>query len=191
MNYNFIWYKNQLHPHSFMIYRIHFSIQFFSYTIGGLTGVILSNSSIYILHDTYYVVAHFHYVLSIGAIFAIITWIIYWFPLITGYTLNNFYLNIQFISIFIEVNIIFFSQHFLGLRGIRRYSDYPNTFLSWNIISSIGSLISLIRTIFLVFILWELASKRIVVTIFYLNPSLEWNLTYPPLNHRYDEVSSI
>jgi len=75
---------------------------------------------------------------------------------------------------------------------LRRYSDYPDTFLSWNIISSIGSLISLIRTIFLVFILWEgLASKRIVVTIFYLNPSLEWNLTYPPLNHRYDEIPSI
>jgi cytochrome c oxidase subunit 1 len=74
----------------------------------------------------------------------------------------------------------------------RRYSDYPDTYLSWNIISSIGSLISIIRLIFLMYLIWEsLSSKRIILNLFFLNSSLEWLRSYPPLNHRYNEIPSI
>ena len=152
-----------------IIWRIGF---LFLFSLGGLTGIVLSNSSLdIVLHDSYYVVAHFHYVLSIGAVFTIIAALNFWFPLIFGIQMNEILLKRQFLGIFVGVNITFFPQHFLGLNGIpRRYSEYPDSFLNFNILSSWGSLISsIIRTIFIL-ILWESFSRnRFILFIDYQN----------------------
>ena len=165
----------------------------FLFTLGGVTGVVLANAGIdYSLHDTYYVVAHFHYVLSLGAVFAIFAGFYYWFEKMWGVKYNEFLGATHFWIMFVGVNLVFFPQHFLGLQGMpRRYIDYPTAFSKWNEVSSIGYAITLVGVGVFLLMLLEAAIRRRPAEA---NPwgegatTLEWTLPSPPPFHQFNEL---
>ena len=194
-------YGGSLHLTPSMLFALGFVVMF---TIGGLSGVVLANASLDIaFHDTYYVVAHFHYVLSMGAVFALFSAWYFWIPKITGLSYNMMLGKVHFIIMFIGVNVTFFPQHFLGLQGMpRRISDYPDAFAGWNYVSSFGSIISVVATgLFLYIVYVQLVEGNATSRYPWLTPqffsdlfqtlfnrtfsSIEWSLNSPPKPHAF------
>ena len=168
----------------------------FLFTVGGVTGVVLSNAGLdVVLHNTYYVVAHFHYVLSLGAIFALFAGFYYWFPKMTGCEYNEKLGQIHFWVTFVGVNLTFFPMHFLGLAGMpRRYVDYPDAFAGWNMVASFGSLISVVGVvIFFIVIIEAFNSRRKAENSPWGDggKTIEWLTTSPPPFHTFDELPKI
>jgi cytochrome c oxidase subunit 1 len=168
----------------------------FLFTLGGVTGVVLSNTPVDVsFHDTYYVVAHFHYVLSLGAVFAIFCGFYYWIGKMSGRQYPEWAGKIHFWTTFVGVNLTFFPQHFLGLQGMpRRYPDYPEAFAFWNHISSIGAFISAAATVWFIGVaLYTLLAGRKAAD----NPwgvgatTLEWTLSSPPPFHTFNDLPQI
>jgi cytochrome c oxidase subunit 1 len=168
----------------------------FLFTLGGVTGVVLANAGVdRVLQDTYYVVAHFHYVLSLGAVFAIFAGWYYWFPKMFGYMYSEAIAKTHFWVTFVGVNLVFFPQHFLGLSGMpRRYVDYPDAFAGWNFVSSIGSYISGFAVLIFIygvvdaFVRKEKAANSpwgVGAT------TLEWTLTSPPPFHQFEVLPRV
>ena len=165
----------------------------FLFTVGGVTGVVLANAGMDIaLHDTYYVVAHFHYVLSLGAVFALFAGFYYWIGKMSGRQYPEWMGCVHFWTTFVGVNMIFFPQHFLGLQGMpRRYIDYPDAYAGWNEISSYGAYITGISTMFFIIVvlytlLW---GRRVGDNYWNVQPqsyTLEWSVSSPPPFHQFD-----
>jgi cytochrome c oxidase subunit 1 len=138
----------------------------FLFTVGGVTGVVLANAGLDVaFHDTYYVVAHFHYVLSMGAVFAIFAGFYYWVEKMVGVAYNETYGQIHFWTFFVGVNLTFFPMHFLGLAGMpRRISDYPDAFAGWNYVASLGSMVSIVATLFFFYLVLSMFTLQFVIT---------------------------
>ncbi len=176
-----------------MIWAIGF---IFLFTVGGVTGVVLANAGAdRALHETYYVVAHFHYTMSLGAVFTVFAGFYYWFPKITGYMYDEKWGNRHFWLLFIGVNLIFFPQHFLGLAGMpRRYIDYPDAYFLWNFVSTIGALVSLAATVVFVYTVYEAFQVKRIAGANPWGPgadTLEWTLPSPPPFHQYETLPQI
>jgi cytochrome c oxidase subunit 1 len=168
----------------------------FLFTVGGVTGVVLSNAGLdIVLHNTYYVIAHFHYVLSLGAVFGLFAGFYYWFSKMTGYEYSEALGKLHFYVTFIGVNLTFFPMHFLGLAGMpRRYIDYPDAFAGWNMVASIGSYIGAAGALLFLAVIAEafIAKRRAQA-----NPygegatTLEWQVASPPPYHTFDELPKL
>jgi cytochrome c oxidase subunit 1 len=168
----------------------------FLFTVGGVTGVVLANAGVdRPMHNTYYVVAHFHYVLSLGAVFGLFAGFYYWIGKMSGRQYNETFGRIHFWTTFIGVNVTFFPMHFLGLAGMpRRVSDYPDAFAGWNMVASIGSFISFASTLFFIFIIFHtlFAGRKVGANYWGEGATtLEWTVSSPPPFHSYDELPHI
>ncbi|MDX2112472.1 MAG: cytochrome c oxidase subunit I [Alphaproteobacteria bacterium] len=168
-----------------------FTIGFiFLFVVGGVTGVVLANAAIDIpMHDTYYVVAHFHYVMSLGAVFAIFAGFYYWFGKMSGYQYSEWMGKLHFWLFFIGANLTFFPQHFLGLAGMpRRIPDYPDVYAGWNLISSYGSYISAASAVWFLFLVWRAYAAKVPCPAKQWDggTTLEWTLPSPPPFHTFE-----
>ncbi|KAA0122681.1 cytochrome c oxidase subunit I [Methylobacterium sp. P1-11] len=176
---------------------MHWAVGFiFLFTVGGVTGVVLANSAVdKYLHDTYYVVAHFHYVLSLGAVFIIFAGVYYWFPKMTGHIIPEWAGKLHFWLAFIGANVLFFPMHFLGLAGMpRRYADYPDAFAQWHKVSTYGGhIFGLSMFVFVIGVVLAFRSKERAAD----NPwgegatTLEWTLSSPPPFHQFETLPRI
>ena len=168
----------------------------FLFTVGGVTGVVLANAGVdRALHETYYVVAHFHYVLSLGAVFALFAGFYYWFPKMSGYMYNERLGQIHFWVMFVGVNVTFFPQHFLGLAGMpRRYVDYPDAYSLWNQVSSVGAIVSGLGVVLFLYVVFEAFQVKRVAGDNPWGPgatTLEWTLSSPPPFHQFETLPRI
>ncbi|HYH19184.1 MAG TPA: cbb3-type cytochrome c oxidase subunit I, partial [Azospirillum sp.] len=168
----------------------------FLFTVGGVTGVVLANGGLdNVLHDTYYVVAHFHYVLSLGAVFSMFAGFYYWIGKMSGRQYPEFWGKVHFWLTFVGVNLTFFPQHFLGLNGMpRRIPDYPDAFWGWNMVSSVGAYISFGSALLFVWIAIYTLTRGQKVEANYWGPSattLEWTVSSPPPFHAFETLPVI
>ncbi len=168
----------------------------FLFTVGGVTGVVLANGGLdNVMHDTYYVVAHFHYVLSLGAVFSIFAGWYYWIGKMSGRQYPEFWGKVHFYTTFVGVNMLFFPQHFLGLAGMpRRIPDYPDAFAGWNMISSFGAYISFASTLLFVWIAIKTLRSGERVPGAYWGPqagTLEWTVSSPPPFHAFETLPQV
>jgi cytochrome c oxidase subunit I len=168
----------------------------FVFTIGGVTGVVLANAGIdQVVHNTYYVVAHFHYVLSLGSVFAIFTGFYYWIGKMSGHQYPEFWGKAHFWITFVGVNLTFFPMHFLGLSGMpRRYPDYPDAFAGWNFVSSIGSFISGFGLLIFLYVVYRTFASKAPIADNYWGEgatTLEWSVTSPPPLHTFQVLPRV
>ena len=166
------------------------------FVIGGVTGVVVANASIdQIVHNTYYVVAHFHYVLSLGSVFAIFAGFYYWIGKMSGHQYPEFWGKVHFWTFFIGVNLAFFPMHFLGLAGMpRRYPDYPDAFAGWNFVSSIGAFLGGGSILIFLYVIFRTFASKASAPANYWGEgatTLEWSVSSPPPFHTFEELPRI